>query len=361
MVSGNCPPVICGIGDYTANLLQTFQRLRPEWDWTWLSRRPRWFHAPVSSYGGLKTIRPTHTWNPFGRELATAAVRWVKPDLIHIQDQIHSYFETEAAVQIANATKCPVVVTLHEFHNELPSVQHTIQLVKRANIAITSDLRTSDRCRECTGRIPDLQGWSPSNVVPLPPEQEIKLVPGLLTTFGLISSIKQLPIVFEALQHLRQQELDLRWRIIGPFDPVNNSYHAELQHRFNVPWVQFTGSFPDVRDRRLRTLLAESEAMILPFADGASLRRTSLQTAWAFGLPVITTLPSAKELEIQDGLNCLLVKQPTPQAWAAAIKRVLCDRELRQQLGNESRATAKHLSWERLANLHIEIYNQLLN
>jgi len=360
MVSGNAPPLICGVGDYTANLLQTFGCLRPEWDWTWLSRRSRWFHAPVSAYRGLRMIRPTHAWNPIGIELATTVARWLKPDLIHIQDQIHSYFETDAAVQIAKAANCPVVVTLHEFHTELVSVQHTIQLVKISNMVISNDARTTDRCREHTGRIPDLQGWSPANVWPLKLEQDVKPTPGLLTTFGMISKVKQLPIIFEALQQLRQQRAELRWRIIGPFAPKNNTYHAELAQRFNVPWVEFTGGFADVHDRRLRTLIAESDAMILPFADGASPRRTSLQAAWAFGLPVITTPPPVNELDIQDRVNCLLVKEFTPQAWGAAIERVLQESQLREQLCAGSRATAECFSWKRLANLHFEIYQQLL-
>ena len=361
MVSGNGPPIICGIGDYTANLLQTFQYLRPEWDWTWLCRRSRWFNAPISSDRGLRMIRASHTWNPLGRELTTAIVRLVKPDLIHIQDQIHSYFETDAAVEIAKAAKCPVVVTLHEFHHELPSVRHTVQLVKAADAVISNDARTSKRCREYTGRVPDLQGWSPANVLPLRSEQVIKPISGLLTTFGLISRIKQLPIVFETLQHLRQQGLDLHWRIIGPFNPANDLYHSELAQRFNVPWVEFTGGFHDIHDRRLRTFLAESDAMVLPFADGASPRRGSLQAAWAFGLPVITTPPPVKEPDIQDGINCLLVEESTPQSWGTAIERVLHDRKLREQLCAGSHAMAERFSWERLVHLHLEIFNKLLD
>ncbi|MDM9383274.1 glycosyltransferase family 4 protein [Chlorogloeopsis sp. ULAP01] len=360
MVSGSSPPIICGIGDYTANLLHTYHYLRPDWNWTWLSRRSRWFNSPISSYKGLRMIRSTHTWNPFGTEVTTALIRWLKPDLIHIQDQIHSYFETDAAVQIAKAAKCPVVVTLHEFHHELSSVQHTIQLVKAANIVIANDARTSDRCREYTGRIPDLQGWSPANVLP-EPETVVKSITGLVTTFGLISPIKQLPIVFEALQFLRQQGLNLRWRIIGPFHPETDSYHSELAERFNVSWVEFTGEFNNLNDKTLRTLLAQTDIMILPFADGASPRRTSLQAAWAFGLPVITTLPSAKEPEIQNGVNCLLVEESTSQAWGTAIKSVFQNRQLREQLAIGSHSIAKHFSWERLANLHLEIFQNLLN
>lgn len=361
MISGNGPNLICGISDYTANLLETFQHLCPEWDWMWLCRKPRWFDAPISSYRNLQIIRPTHTWNFLGINLVTAAVCLLKPDLIHIQDEIYSYFETDAAVQIAKAAKCPVVVTLHEFHTELSSVHYTIKLVKNSDVVITNDNRTTDRCRQYTGRNPNLQGWSPANVLPLKPEQSVKPVPGLLTTFGLISKIKQLPILFEALKNLRQQGANLHWRIIGPFNPTADTYHAELAQLFNEPWVEFTGGFPDVRDGRLRTLLAESDAMILAFADGASPRRGSLQAAWAFGLPVITTVPPVNEVNLQHGVNCFLVKESTPQAWSAAIRQVQLDRELREQLSFGSRMTAEHFSWEKLATLHLKIFNSLLN
>lgn len=306
-------------------------------------------------------IRPTHAWNSLGIQLATTVVRWLKPDLIHIQDQIHSYFETDAAIQIAKAANCPVVITLHEFHDELASVRHTIQLVSRADKVITSDARTSDRCRNYTGRNPDWQGWSPANVLPLDLDQAVKPIAGLFTTFGLISPIKQLPLIFEALRDLRQQGVDVQWRIVGPFDPINNAYHAELQERFRVPWVQFTGGFPNMQDRRLRSLLAESDVMILPFADGASLRRTSLHTAWAFGLPVITTAPFESEPSIQDEVNCLTVKESSSEAWVEAIARLLQDAKLKEQLCAGSRAAAQQFSWTRLADLHKEIYQQLLN
>src|SRR5713226_3303571 len=124
MISGNAPPIIDGVGHYTANLLETLKALRPKWDWRWLCRRPRWWHSPLVSYRGIPTIRPTHDWNELGKGLACTAVRWARPDLVHIQDQIHSYHETDAAFRMAEAVRSPVVVTLHEFHTELASVRH---------------------------------------------------------------------------------------------------------------------------------------------------------------------------------------------------------------------------------------------
>ena len=148
---------------------------------------------------------------------------------------------------------------------------------------------------------------------------------------------------------MRQQGWNLHWRIIGPFHPETNAYHFELARCFNVPWVEFTGGFHDIHDQNLRTLIAETDVMILPFADGASLRRTSLQAAWAFSLPVITTSPTAQEPDIQNRVNCLLIQESTPLAWSEALKEVLQNYQLKEQLRFGSLRTSQHFSWEKLA------------
>jgi len=99
---------------------------------------------------------------------------------------------------------------------------------------------------------------------------------------------------------------------------------------------------------------------MIPLADGASPRRTSLQAAWSFGLPVITTSSAIDEPNIQNGVNCLLVNQFTPQAWGTAIKSLLLDDQLRKQISLGSLSTAEIFNWESLAKLHFTIFDRLL-
>src|SRR5262249_34548926 len=122
MVSGNAPPVLDGVGDCTDRLLAELARQRPRWRWLWLCRRPRWFHAPLARRGGVTVLRPCHSWSPRGRALAAAVARAARPDLVHVQEQIHSFHETDAAVRLAGAAAAAgaaVVTTLHEYHVEL--------------------------------------------------------------------------------------------------------------------------------------------------------------------------------------------------------------------------------------------------
>lgn len=362
MVSGNAPPVMDGVGDCTDRLLAELVGQRPGWRWVWLCRRPRWFSAPVVRRGGLTLARPSYGWGRSGRAVAAGLVRALRPDLVHVQEQIHSYHATEAAVRIADAARAvgaAVVTTLHEYHVELDCVRHTTALVRRSDFVIANDPRNAERCLSEAGRAADATWWSGSTVLPPAPAARPPRRSGAVATFGFISALKALEPVAEALRRLRTEFPGLLWRVIGPFDPDGDPRHAELARRIGGPGVEFTGGF-SVHDPRLQTLLAESELMLLPFADGASERRTSLHAAWAFGLPALTTPPPTAATTIVDGENCLLVREPTADAWASAIRRTLTDPDLADHLRAGSLRAAERFSWRRLAENHLEVYERLL-
>jgi glycosyltransferase involved in cell wall biosynthesis len=361
MVSGNAPPVVDGVGDHTARLMEELHQQRPDWQWLWLSRRPRWFHPPLVRRGGVTLLRPSHSWTPKGQALAAQVVRGLSPDIVHVQDQIHSFHETGAAAKLAGAAGGAVVTTLHEYHTERPSVVHTDALVRLSRVIISNDPRNADRCLERNGRAADHHLWSGATVLPPPWAERPPARPGLVVTFGFLSALKALGLVHEALRKLRETLPAVRWRIIGPFHPKTDAGHAALAERLapDCGWIELTEAITG--HEQLRTLLAEAEVMPLPFADGASLRRTTLHTAWAFGLPVVTTPPDRPTDAIAEGENCLLVREPTPEAWADAIGRVLTDRELAGRLRAGSLKAAERFSWQRLAAAHIAVYEGLLD
>jgi glycosyltransferase involved in cell wall biosynthesis len=359
-VSGNCPPSVDGVGHYTANLIDELARQRPNWDWLWLCRRPRWFHSPVRRWEGVRQYRSGHSWSPLGIRLACATTRWLRPHVVHIQEQIHSFHESAAAARLARSAPGAILATLHEFHEELPSVEHTRVVVDRATVLIANDHRTGLRCEQATGRAPDHTWWSPSNLRPPEPSWNVRTRPRLCVTFGLLNGLKWLEVVRQALEPLRISYPDLRWRIVGPFNPDTNPEHAAAARDLAADWIEFTGGVEDIHDRRLRTWLGEGAVMLLPFADGASPRRTTLQTAWSFGLPVITTPPSVAEAAVIGGQNCLLAPLDRPADWTAAVSRLFADSSECARLKAAGQATAEQFSWRRLAALHLEQYERIL-
>jgi glycosyltransferase involved in cell wall biosynthesis len=363
MISGNGPDCADGVAHFTERLLKELTRERGGTRWFWLNRRSARMGSPLSVADGITQLRPWHTWRPIARSLADLTMQALRPRVVHIQDQIHSFHETSAAVELARSAKrvgARVVVTLHEYHVELPSVRHTDDLVSLANVVIVQDQRNALRCRERTGRVPDAVGWSPSNVDP-PPERPVS-VPNRLVTFGLIGRAKGLEIVYEALRQVRNAHPQLSWHIWGPFEPLTNPYHRELQQRFSEPWVVFRGGPKDTSDLAFRIALAEATMMLLPFTDGASPRRTTLQAAWALQLPVITTVPEVPEPAIVGDENCKLVPGASApldeqiEAWERAIADALSSpAELARLREGSARAASAH-SWARLGELHRAFY-----
>ncbi len=353
MVSGNAPPVIDGVADFTARLIAEMKAQRPNWRFSWLTRRPRWWHAPVVRRNGVRLVRFNHTWVERDRKLACSVAAKLRPNLVHIQEQIHSFHETDAEPRIAQAAGCPIVTTLHEYHVELPSVVHTNALVVRSDAVVSNDTRTAERCQEQTGRIVDDRLWTGNPVPPRPRRPE----PGAIATFGFLSTIKTLDLPFQAIKTLRSSGRDLKWRLVGPYAPKINREHARLSVMGEQAWVEFTGS---LFEPALGEMLSRSRIMVLPFADGASLRRSTLQAAWSLGIPVITTPPTSDEPAIVDEENCLLVREPTPAAWAAAIERILDDAALEAKLAQGSLDTAARFSWPELARRYLAIYDRLL-
>jgi glycosyltransferase involved in cell wall biosynthesis len=360
IVTGNPPEMTCGVAHTTAKLVEELRRQRPEWEFLWQCRRARWFHSPFSIVGGTKTIRPNHSWDRLGTYLATMTSRAAKPDVLHIQEAIHSFHETGAAATIAGAASCPVVTTLHEFHTELGSVDHTIDLVRSSTAVIANDARAASRCLTSAGKVPDLMGWSPTTITPSS-GYERKAVPGFLTTFGVMGDLKLMELVYDAISLFGPERRGLRWCIVGPFNPDTNAYHRQLREKFDSSWVTFTGQLiAGTDDAELETIFRKTAVMLLPFADGPSTRRTTLQAAWAFGIPVITTPPPEGENAILNDVNCIVAQPDSAQSWADAIASVLDSPSLSARLSSEGLRTADEFSSRHLAELHLDLYDKVL-
>ena len=368
LVSGSSPPKIDGVGHYTRRLAERLAGARPDWNVGWLSRRPARAGLPVRRANGVWWIRPAHTWSMRGRLLASAAARVFGPDLVHVQEETHSFHETDAALSIARAAPTGrLVTTLHEVHPELASARVTAELVRASTAVIANDQRTFDRCAALSGHKPDHLWWSPSNVIPATPPRAARAGNGhaVVLTFGQISPDKQLETVFEALSRARLTT-PLVWRIVGPFDPDRNDYHRSLRERIwaggGDSWIRFEGGFDRLDDPTLLAHLSRADLAVLLFSDGASPRRGSLQAAWAFGLPVITTSPPADEPAIRDGANCALVggRDPLSPALAVLVSDLVRDSERAARLREGALATASAYSWDRLVELHLKLYDSVL-
>ncbi len=128
----------------------------------------------------------------------------------------------------------------------------------------------------------------------------------------------------------------------------------DVRERFaDVSGLDLTGWVEDVRPH-----LLGSDCFVVPLRVGGGTRLKIL-TAWALGLPVVSTSVGCEGLEAVDGGNILV--RDDPRAFADAVAEVLADRELRVRLGRSGRETVERAySWDRIGEEMIVRYRGLV-
>ncbi len=180
----------------------------------------------------------------------------------------------------------------------------------------------------------------------------------VLAYFGYVYPGKGVETLLAALQLLRGCGRKVRLIMSGggrgEAAPGQAERHAafegqmqNLAHHLgvaeNVVWTQ---GYVGGSDAAALDLMA-SDIAVLPFDNGAELRRSSIAVVVAMGLPLVTTQPSVHEPAFVDERSVLLCPPRDAQALAAAISRVADDSVLRTNLQAGALALAREwFSWE---------------
>lgn len=177
----------------------------------------------------------------------------------------------------------------------------------------------------------------------------------VVTYLGYIHAGKGLETLLHAFQAIGKERANLRLMLMGgTIDPESGnpiSYVQELQAlscQLGVAdKVLWTGEYSGTNDAASRLMLA-SDLCVLPFAKGVHLNNSSFASAAAHGLPIITTRGHDLEEQFVHGENVYLCPPQSAAALAAAIRTVVDDDSLREQLRTGiRRLTADWFSWDR--------------
>jgi glycosyltransferase involved in cell wall biosynthesis len=352
-VSGEYPPEVGGVGDYTLRL-----------------------RAALSEAGwqsGVLTRRHVRRWD--ARSLAALLRGAPRDGIVHVQ------YQAAAFDLLGDICLAPIVLRLARrgvrsvttFHDArapylFPRAAGlrpaAVRLLARSSHAVIAaderDLRT-------------LGGPSPrhfhvpigANVSCAPPPDfdraAFRASLGLTSDdlavvyFGTLNSSKGIDVLLDAFDRIRVESPSARLLLLGgeagASDPTDRVVAARLGGRIGQLGQSLVRTGWLAPQAASAYLLA-GDVALLPYADGASARRGSLLACAAHGLPIVSTLPAGAEVA-----PYVEAVRREPGALAETVLRVW---HHPTSLRDAGRALANAVSWERIAARHIDIYNALL-
>ena len=364
-----------GVGDYTAMLCQRLTRHGVE-----ATVVTAELPAVTASDPPAERCTPAwdwRAWRKLGRACSGA-------DVVHIQYQTAAY-GLHPAINLwpwwlrRRRERPRVVTTFHDLRVPylFPKAGPlrwwvTLALARGSDAVIVTNAEDERRLRAAGLGATRLRRIPLGNNIPVspPPGYDraawrarlgVEETGGLLVHFGFLNSSKGCETLVEALERLRRAETPVRLLMVGgrtgDADPTNVAYAAHIEDLVtrhgveeDVIWTDF------VSPADVSAHLLAGDAAVLPYRDGASLRRTTLITALAHGLPVITTRPSHPVPDLRDGDNVVLVPPDDAAALASAAARVLLREDARHRLGRGAVALAAAFDWDEIARQTAELY-----
>lgn len=155
----------------------------------------------------------------------------------------------------------------------------------------------------------------------------------------------------------RRAQLLMIGERVGENDPTNHAYLREVEATIAqlglTGRVQWTGRQPDAG---VSADLHACDVLLMPYEDGASLRRGTLMAGLAHGCAIVTTEPQDPMPELVAGRDLLVTPPGDAPAMAAAILRIVDNAILAQQLQTQARVVSRQFVWSEIAQAHLRAY-----
>ncbi len=389
LITGEYPPQQGGVGDFTRELARALNAAgrAAQVITTAVAGRPS--AASQSQDADVTVQRAVTSWGMrcWG-EIAEVAKRQ-QLDVLNIQYEpaayaMHVGVNFLPAARVCRSLRIPIVTTFHDllvpylFPKAGPLRWKLVEyLARHSAAAIVTNAEDRAHLANLQPPISNLHVIPiGSNIDPTSAGEfdraaeraRWRVQPGehVLGYFGFLSLSKGGSNLMQMLKILSDRGLRLKLLLIGgrtgSSDPTNAEYAAQVEHLVASLGVKdrviATGYLdpPDVS----RALLS-CDVMVLPYVDGASLRRGSLLAAVAHSRAIVTTEPRYPIEGLKDGESILYVPPGDPQLLAAAVERVLQDAALHARLQTGVSEAAKLYTWDCIAGQTVTVFEKVLN
>jgi polysaccharide biosynthesis protein PslF len=194
----------------------------------------------------------------------------------------------------------------------------------------------------------------------------------LIAHFGFINHSKGIEILLEDVAYLVKSGYPVRVIMIGgktgTSDPTNVKYAQSIDTLIDALGLNDVITWTGFLDQpAVSAYLHASDAVVLPFRDGASFRRGSLMAAIQHACPIITTRPRVNIPAFMDGKNMLLTNRhildencPPFLHISPAVLKLYRSPALRDQLRRGARKLARQFDWTAIASEYITFFQSVI-
>ncbi|MEE8575971.1 MAG: glycosyltransferase family 1 protein [candidate division Zixibacteria bacterium] len=295
----------------------------------------------------------------FRQVLRLAFIIWRVKGIVHLPNQ---HFARYALFR-----RQPFIVTVHDiarfrFSFDRESLIERLMLkldvlgIKRAAHVIATSQHTKDDIIQYLG-IPeekisliyngsDCRVFGPRNGEPLDGRYILYV--------GSERPRKNLGRLFEAFAELRQEFADLKLIKVGPVGR-SRAYRQDTMRKLSCLAIKDEVVFVDyVQESDLASYYASAELLAYPsFYEGFGLPPLE---AMCSGCPVVTSNTSSLPEVVGDA--GIMVSPTDTGGWVEAMRRVLTNRELRNEMITKGLEQSKKFSWDRTAQQTLEVYRK---
>jgi D-inositol-3-phosphate glycosyltransferase len=205
----------------------------------------------------------------------------------------------------------------------------------------------------------DLDVFSPRDRAETRAELGLPVDASVLLFAGRIQPLKAPDVLLRAVAELLAQSPELRSRLVVPV--VGGPSGSGLEHPESLAQLStelglddVVRFVPPVGQAELARWYAAATLVAVPsYNESFGLVAAEAQ---ATGTPVVAAAVGGLTTVVADGRSGLLVDTHDPRDWAAALRRVVTDDDLRLRLEAGALEQARSFSWERTAEATLDVY-----
>ncbi|WP_054492431.1 glycosyltransferase family 4 protein [Ardenticatena maritima] len=378
LLSGEYPPMIGGVADYTMHLAH---HLAAEGHDVGVLTSTR---AEPVEQPRLRVMAEIGAWNVLAWPRILEIAR--EYDLVHIQYQAAAFDLGGAIPLLPDWLRVrggpPVVVTFHDLRVPylFPKAGRLRQAVVRRLAQRAHAVVTTNEEDEAI-----LQAWGVRLLAFIPIGSNIPVQPPadfdadtwrarwgvspedwLIVYFGFINRSKGVHILLRAQDRLLRAGFRAKVLIVGDrlgaSDPTNAAYLAEIEElveelNLTDDWLMWTGHVPAAE---VSAALKAADVVALPYTQGASLRHGTLIAALTHGAAVVTTEPRVPSRYLKPQHTVAVARRNHEGDFARRLALVLRRDDTKRRLQRGALEVAPEFDWKRIRDQHITLYEQLL-